>query len=132
MASWIKYMVIGTIFIVAILWISNIGIRHATNVSAIQEVQVGTESAKIGIMRESATNALDKKALVANLILDIAKTHKEQGKDIKVDYVFLDEDGNITNNDNAIKSVQFRIQILDKDGTVLTTSTQRTTLVKEE
>jgi hypothetical protein len=132
MSSWIKYMVIGMIFFVAILWISNIGIRHAANVSSIQEVQVGTESAKVGNMRESATNALDKQALVANLLLEIAKTQKEQGKDIKVDYVFLDEDGNITNKDNDIKSVQFRIQILDKDGSVLTSSTQRTTLVKEE
>ncbi|MFD2658475.1 hypothetical protein [Gracilibacillus thailandensis] len=130
MTTWIKYTVIGLIFVLAILWVSNIGLRHSTNVSAIQEVQVGTESASIGQLRESATNAFDKRALVANLLLEITRSHKEQGKDIKVDYVFLDESGNVTNNDNEIKSVQFRIQILDDDGTVLSTSTQRTTLTK--
>lgn len=130
MTSWMKYAVIGVIFFVAILWVSNIGLRHSTNIASIQEVQVGTQSVKAGEMRNSATNALDKEALVANLLLEITKTHKEQGKDIQVDYVFLDETGNVTSNDDEIKSVQFRVQILDKNGSVLSTSTQRITLAK--
>lgn len=130
MVSWIKYTIIGLIFVVAILWVSNIGIRHATNVSAIQEVKIGTESAKVGEMRNSATNVLDKEALVANLLLEVTKAHKEQGKDIKVDYVFLDKNGNETEDENEIKSIQFKISILDDDGSVLSTSTQRTSLVK--
>lgn len=131
MTSWIKYTVFGLIFFAAILWVTNIGIRHSTNVASVQEVQVGTNSAQVGQMRENATNVYDKEALVANLLLEVTKSHKEQGKDIKVDYVFLDENGNVTSNDDHIKSVQFRVQILDKDGTVLSTSTQRMSLVKE-
>lgn len=131
MTTWLKYTVIGIIFAVALIWVSNIGIRHATNVTAIQEVNVGADSAQIGKMRESATNSFDKKALVANLLLEVTNTHKEQGKDIKVDYVFLDKDGNITENEENIESVQFKIQILDDDGKVLSTATQRTQLVKD-
>lgn len=131
MTSWLKYTSIGLIFFVAIFWISNIGIRHSSNVASVQEVQVGTESAQVGQMRNNATNAFDKEALVANLLLEVTKSQKEQGKDIKVDYVFLNENGNITTRDNDIKSVQFRVQIIDDDGKVLSTSTQRMSLMKE-
>lgn len=131
MSTWLKYTVIGIIFVAALIWVSNIGIRHATNITAIQEVNVGADSAQIGEMRESATNSFDKKALVANLLLEVTNTHKEQGKDIKVDYVFLDKNGNITEDEENIESVQFKIQILDDNGKVLSTATQRTRLAKD-
>lgn len=132
MASWIKYTIIGVFFFTVILWIANVGIRHSSNVTATQEIQVGAKSAQVGEMRVNATNVLDKKALVANLILEVAKTHKEQGKDVKVDYVFLDENGNVTTEDNKIKGVQFKVSILDKNGKVLSTSTERVSLEKDE
>lgn len=131
MSSWIKYFVIGLLFVAAIIWASNIGVRHSTNVAAVQEVQIGIESALVGKIRENATNAFEgKKALVANLLLEVAKAHKEQGKDIQVDYVFLDKNGNVTSNEDDIQSVQFQIQILDDDGKVLSSSTQRISLAK--
>lgn len=132
MSSWIKYIIIGIIFVLAIVWVSNIQLRHSNNVASIQDVQIGTKSAKVGEMRTNATNTFDKEALVANLLLEVTKSYREQGKDIKVDYVFLDGNGNVTTNDNDIESVQFRIQILDDDGSVLTTTTQRTSLVLKE
>ncbi|GAE93080.1 hypothetical protein JCM21714_2117 [Gracilibacillus boraciitolerans JCM 21714] len=132
MISWIKYLVIGgVIFVSGIILITNAGgVRHSTNVTATQEVQIATKSAQIGgEMRENTDNKIDKKAIVNNMILDIAKTHKEQGKDIEVDYMFLDGSGNKTSNDDNIESVQFLVKIMDK-GKIISRSEQRIDLKK--
>lgn len=132
MTSWIKYLFIGLIFLCGTLFVANVGLRHNSNVTTTQEVELALKSSQVGELRENATNVSDKEALVANLIMEIASTEKEQGKDMKIDYVFLDHNGNPTQQDNNIESVQFRVKILDDDGEVISTSTQRVSLSKYE
>ncbi|MEL3959565.1 hypothetical protein NST17_20645 [Caldifermentibacillus hisashii] len=131
MASWYKYAIFFAIFIVAFVTIASITLRQESNLAATQEVSPTMQSAKVGEARENATNALDKKALVANFIMETVKTHKHQGEEVTVDYVFLDKNGNVTENENDIESVQFKVNILD-DGKIASTSEQRISLIKKE
>lgn len=130
MTNWLKYLIIIAVFIFGVVSIAIIGTRHDGNVTATQEVEVALESSQIGQMRESATIAIDKQAIVANLLLEIANTYKGKEDELKIDYVFLDGSGNQTNNDNTIESVQYRVQLLDSNNEVLSTSTQRIGLNK--
>lgn len=131
MASWYKYAIFFAIFIVAFVMIASITLRQESNLAATQEVSPTMQSAKVGEARENATNALDKKALVANFIMETVKTHKHQGEEVTVDYVFLDKNGNVTENEDDIESVQFKVNILD-DGQIASTSVQRISLIKKE
>lgn len=131
MASWYKYAIFFAIFIVAFVTVASITLRQESNLAATQEVSPTMQSAKVGEARENATNALDKKALVANFIMETVKTHKHQGEEVTVDYVFLDKNGNVTENENDIESVQFKVNILD-DGKIASTSEQRISLIKKE
>lgn len=125
MTNWIKYTLIGAIFIFFTVVVTFISVKHVTNITATQEVDVALKSTEVGTAREMATNALDRQALVANLILEITQAHKEQGQDISIDYVFLDKNGNKTQDDSQIESVQFRVNLLDEDGEIESSSTQR-------
>lgn len=131
MASWYKYAIFFAIFIVAFVTVASITLRQESNLAATQEVSPTMQSAKVGEARENATNALDKKALVANFIMETVKTHKYQGEEVTVDYVFLDKNGNVTENEDDIESVQFKVNILD-DGKIASTSVQRISLIKKE
>lgn len=128
MANWIKYMLIIVVFVGATVLISYQTTRHHTNVAATQEVQVALQSTDLGNTRTLGINRLSKKALVTNLVLDIVEKHKKQGQNIKIDYAFIDQHGNITENENVIQDVQFKVSILDKNGKVVSNSTQRITL----
>lgn len=131
MASMYKYLLIFGVFIIAFVLIAFITLRQESNLAATQEISPTIQSAKVGEIRENATNAIDKKALVANFIMDTVRTHKNKGEEVSVDYVFLDGNGNPTENEKDIKSVQFKVNILHK-GDVVSTSYQRISLTKKE
>lgn len=129
MSSWMKYMIIIILFVGATVLMSYQTTRHHANIASTQEVQaVALQSVGLGNVRTLGVNHMNKKALVTNLILEIVEKHKEQGQNIKIDYVFLDQNGNPTENENLIQSVQFRVSILDKNGKAVSTSTQNIVL----
>lgn len=129
MGNWIKYMIIILPFIVATVLISYQTTRHHVNIASTQEVQaVALQSTNVGEIRTAGVNRLDKKTIATNLIVEIMKKHKVKGQDITIDYVFLDQNGNPTENENTIQSVQFKVSIVDKKGKVVSTSTQNIAL----
>lgn len=130
MANKFKFFIIWVMFFAVIVFMVFTVTRHEANVASTQDVEVALKSSMVGAMRDSATNALDKKALVANLVLEVVKTQKGQGKNIKIDYVFLDKNGNPTEDDTKIDSVQFKVSILDGNNNVVSSSTQRIALKK--
>lgn len=124
-----KYMIIIILFVAATVLMSYQTTRHHANIASTQEVQaVALHATNIGEIRTAGTNRLDKKTIATNLIVEIMKKHKLKGQDIKIDYVFLDQNGSPTENENAIKNVQFKVSILDKDGKTVSTSTQNIAL----
>lgn len=130
MTNWIKYLIIIAVFIFGAVAITVIGTRHNSNITATQEVEVALESSQIGQMRENATIAIDKQAIVANLLMEVANSYKGKEDELKIDYIFLDGSGNQTNDSDSIESLQYRVQLLDSNNEVLSTSTQRIGLNK--
>ena len=120
MSNWIKYLIFSLLFVVVSIFIIFVSVRHQTNIISTQEVEGALPSVSIGDIRTENAVSLDLDSLVSNVLLSIADSHKEQGKDIQVDYVFLDGDGHVTNDD--IQSVQFEVKLLGKNGRVESTS----------
>ncbi|RKJ25528.1 hypothetical protein D7X33_43520, partial [Butyricicoccus sp. 1XD8-22] len=54
-----------------------------------------------------------------------ADSHKNHKHETLISYVFLDDGGNVTNNENNIKSVQFEVKLLNEKGEVQSISTER-------
>lgn len=126
MLSWLKYFLFFALFSVVFIFISVAGVRQETNVTATQEIEVAMQSAKIGEARTEAISAFDKKALVANFIMNTVQTHKDQGHDVKIDYVYLDTSGTVTEIESEIDSVQFKVEVVrPSNDEVLAISTQR-------
>lgn len=109
-------------------------LRQDSLVSATQNVEVTMKSTELGTVRTDATEALDKKAAVTNLALEIAEAYKGTPYDVKVDYAFLDKNGNVvsSNNSKDYESVQFRVSTLDEDGKTVAVSRQRLSLKEIE
>lgn len=120
MSNWIKYLIFSLLFVVVAIFIIFVSVRHQTNIISTQEVEGALPSVSIGDTRTENAVSLDLDSLVSNVLLSIANSHKEQGKDIQVDYVFLDGDGNVTNDD--VQSIQFEVKLLGKNGRVESTS----------
>ena len=122
LSNWIKYLIFSLLFVVVSIFIIFVSVRHQTNIISTQEVEGALPSVSIGDVRTDDSVNLDLDSLVSNVLLSIANSHKEQGKDIQVDYVFLDGDGNVTNDDVDIQSIQFEVKLLGKNERVESTS----------
>lgn len=96
------------------------------------EVDVLADTLSVGIIRAELDDDgivdekfFNKDELIANLTAKVVSVQKTHPYNIKLDYLFFDKDGEITNNDREIKSVQFRVQYVDKKGKVRGTAERR-------
>ncbi|MGE7920679.1 hypothetical protein ACQKM9_17340 [Viridibacillus sp. NPDC093762] len=105
-------------------------LRHDANVNATQSIQPGIISTELGTVRTEGKVALDKEAVVANLALGIAKSYKGTPYKTKVDYAFLNKDGQVVTNNNSkdYVGVQFKVTLFNDDGKAVSTSTERVAL----
>lgn len=129
MFSWVKYLLMISIFIVSAIMVVQAGFQHESNVHATQEVQGILKSSIVGELRENSSAIVDKKSVLTNLIIDIARSEKENGNDIQIDYVFLDSSGQITEDEHEIAGIQYVVKLL-KDGDIKSSSTERIMLSK--
>lgn len=128
MTNWFKYTVISLLFVTVMLFMVALTTRGHTNITATQEVEGALQSANVGEIRDNVSDTMDKKTIASNLMLSIAESHKEQNMDVKVNYVFLDDNGSVTENESQINSVQFEVAIIDDEGRVQSRSKQRVAL----
>lgn len=106
--------------------------RQDTNTTSIQQVQNILATAEYGNMRANGDTSLNKKETVANLVSSIVENQKKHGQNVKIDYVFLDKDSKVTENEDDIKSVQFRIQLVDDKGDLKSQAVQRISLTNKK
>ncbi|MFZ7947181.1 MULTISPECIES: hypothetical protein [Bacillaceae] len=134
MATPLKWFVISATLAVVVFFIVYRGLIQNSATTTTSEVQVLTESVSAGIIRgevEEGTDDFphfDKDELVANLITNVSTVQKTLGFDVKLDYVFLDNQGNVTEDDNLIRGIQFRVQYVDDKGKVKATAERRLAL----
>ncbi|TES47182.1 hypothetical protein E2L07_19255 [Halalkalibacterium halodurans] len=90
------------------------------------EIETTLKTANVGDLRDNQNNiSISKKDVVANLITEIVNTQKDHGKDLRIQYVFLDVNESITEIEKEITSVQFKVEILDEKGRVASTVERR-------
>jgi hypothetical protein len=126
--SWIKWILL--VIVIAAVGAGSIYlyVEDESNNRAIQEVEIGLQSANIGSIRDGEAASLSKKDTVANLVLDVVRKQKENGRDVRLDYVFMDNEGNVTDAEEDIRSVQFRVSLLDEDGSTASAAETRISL----
>lgn len=120
--------IIGAVFVTVVAYISatqNIATRTVIETDNVVEMTnigiVRAEISKEGTMRkEEAYFAKDE--LLESLAMELASVQKGLQFDVKVDYVFTDADGQITENQAAIRGIHYRMQFLDAEGNVKGTS----------
>lgn len=134
MATPLKWFVISATLAVVLFFIAYRGLVQNSATTTTSEVEVLAESVSAGIIRGEVEEEnddfphFDKDELVANLITNVSTVQKTLGFDVKLDYVFLDNQGNVTDDDNLIRGIQFRVQYLSDKGKVMATAERRLAL----
>lgn len=125
----IKWIIPSVLFVALILGIAYASSIQNINTNTINEVEVLGDTLNLGLIRSEIDEDgnvdeqfFDKEELVSNLIAKITTVQKKHPYDIQLDYVFFDVDGNVTDVDEDIRSVQFRVQYLNEDGKVKATA----------
>lgn len=119
-----------------------LGISYASSVQNItvrttSEAEVLADTVAAGAIRnelnengklDRATEYVNKEELVANLSANLTAVQKNHPYDIKLDYVFVDGKGKVTESDPEIRGIQFRVQLVDDKGTVKGTAERHLSL----
>lgn len=122
--KWLASGMLVILLIVAIGWASSV---QNVNTSSIAEINSLADTLSVGSVRteiddEGKVDAVavffDKEELIAHLTAKVVEVQKSHDYDIKLDYVFFDKDKKVTDREDDIRSVQFRVQYLDKQGEV--------------
>lgn len=119
---WVIPSLLVIVLIVVIAYASSV---QNINSNTTKEVEVLADTISVGLIRSEIDEDgrvdgkfFDKEELIANLTANITKVQKNHEYDIHVDYVFFDNDGEVTQKDEDIRSVQFRVKYVDKNGKV--------------
>lgn len=122
-----KYAFLGLFFTVLVVIMGGLTVNHMSSTNAMQEIDVGLESAAIGVMRESDGDKFYAPArdLIAELTTEIAEKQTETGRVIEVSYKLFDKNGTvipfntaITNNSD-VYSVQYKVDLYKEDSAKL-------------
>lgn len=123
--SWVKYFPIIALTTFVIVFLAFIAMKHQGNITSTQNVGLGMSVLNVGEARESLSATMNKEALEANLLLHIAEEQKNHEHGTKISYVFLDKNGNVTSHLDDIESVQYQVELLNKNGEVISISRER-------
>lgn len=123
--KWLVVFLTGlfVVFIVAY----NLTVQESA-VRTTGEVETLAESMKVGLIRSEIEDGNDgfsfvsKEEVVTNLVSHVATVQKTHPYSINLQYVFLDESGNVTEEEKDIRSLQFVVQYLDEAGEVKATA----------
>ena len=119
MLSWLKYVVVSIAVIGLVIFSGYMTTQHTANTRTVAEVDGAIKTALLGESRgQGIDSGISKEEFVSAVIASVVETQKNHGKTVKVDYVFLDSGGNATEVDESIKSIQYGITVLGKDGKV--------------
>ncbi|GLY12882.1 hypothetical protein [Pseudobacillus badius] len=127
---WLMPFLFVAILIIVISY--NSSVQNATT-RTTSEVDFLAETIAAGMIRGEVEESkdfqhFDKEELVSNMVATVAATQKNHGYDIDLEYIFLDEKGKVTEQEEKIQGIQFRVQLKDQSGTVKGTSEKRLAL----
>lgn len=126
--KWFGWLLLSFVFI-GLGFVAYFAIAQQNgNEKTTEEVKTSLKSINLGSAREEGEGTISKKDEVANLVLDVVKAQKNNGKDIDIHYVFFDKNGQTTQDEAKITSVQFLIQLKNEAGDVVSEAAERLSL----
>ena len=125
MFSWLKFLYVFGAIGLLIFYSNTLFSQQKMNLNTIQTVNVALKSLNMGDLRNGSSYSMNKRDVVNELILEVVRVQKNHGKDLRISYAFLDHDNKITENENEIVGIQFRVELLNKNGEVESVSEQR-------
>lgn len=116
MTSWIKWLIPIILMMGVLIAYGVMNMQTKGNHLSSQEIEVALESALFGELRQGNFDGMSKKEAIGNLISEVTLTQKGIDGPIRVDYVFLDKDNNVTEVEEDITQLQYQIVLLDGKG----------------
>lgn len=120
--KWTVVSIVGIVFMLVVLYASsmqNLTTRATAETEFVKDAfAVGEIRSEIDENGKVEARHLSNDELVANFISNLVSVQKTHPYDIQVDYVFYDKAGNVTEIDQDIRSVQFRVQYVNEEGKV--------------
>lgn len=123
--NWLKYFYITMVVVLTITIVTFLGLKHQSNITSTQNMQLSLSSINVGEARESVKPSMNKDVLESNLLLKVAESQKKHEHKTVISYVFLDSEDKVTTNEDDIKSVQYKVELLDEKNRVISKSTER-------
>lgn len=131
MSTPVKWLVVFLVATFSILFIGYTATIQNTDVRTTHEVEVLAENMKLGLIRSQIEDSndgyayIDKEEVVATLASHVARVQKSHGYDVNLHYVFLDKNGNVTEDEKKIRGIQFVVQYVDKNGKIKASAERR-------
>ncbi|WP_181217246.1 hypothetical protein [Bacillus subtilis] len=128
MVNYVKWIFGGILVGCIIFAAAYYGINQNGNTRTIREVETLLSTSVIGELRESQQIELDPKEVISNVVLKVIKVQKNHGKNIRIQYVFLDKKGVPTEESKHIDSVQFKVELINEKNEIESQAEQRLSL----
>lgn len=128
MHQWIKYSICAIALIAIIAIAGYYYNQQNASVTSVQEIKTTLKTNLTGSLRSEEKTKMTKKEWVSSVIAETVDVQKSLQKNLKIDFVFLDEKGKKTNQESEIESVQIRTFLLNDKGNPETQSVQRISL----
>lgn len=126
--QWIKYSICAIALIAIIAIAGYYYNQQNASVTSVQEIKTTLKTNLTGNLRSEEKTKMSKKEWVSSVIAETVDVQKSLQKNLKIDFVFLDEKGKKTNQESEIESVQIRTFLLNDKGNPETQSVQRISL----
>lgn len=123
--SWFKYFLLAIFFLALIVFIYFAVLKHNANISSTQDIEFVNSAIDVGKAREGTEISISKDLMISNLLLQVAETQKGNHHTTEVEYVLLDENNNPTNDETEIRSIQFNVNLLNKNGKTISNSVEK-------
>lgn len=129
-AKWFAFSFLAIFIVLGISYASSVQ-NIATRTSS--EIDVLSDIVKVGVIRNeldenNQIEYVDVEELFARFLIEVASVQKNLNYDIKVEFVYLDKNGNVTKNEKDIRGIQYRLQYLNDKGEVKGTAEGRQSL----
>lgn len=128
MMWWAKILLTCGVFGILIFTGNKLFTQQKVNTLTIQEVSLGLQYQSLGMLRDEGKATIDMEETVDELIVQVCNVQKNHGKDIRISYVFLDENANVTEVEEEVESIQFKVELLDGNGEVVSSAERRLAL----
>lgn len=111
--GWYKHLILVFVVMGLIVYSGVLTIQQNNTTRSSLEVEGALKTALLGELRTTGNESgISKEEFIGEVIGSVVNTQKNHGKNIQINYVFLDKSGNATEVDEQIQSIQYEILVM--------------------